>query len=82
MAMLNKLVPGSCWKNPIWYRGWRIYRTEDHAPVPCDWGYAHDSYDGSDEDDARSGYANTVEEAKAEIDQYEADIEEGARNAH
>lgn len=72
--------PGSCWSDPIWYRGWRIYGAESPprgwAP-DFEFAYVHDSYDGAPIEpdgppaDARCGFAASIEDAKSEIDQYE-----------
>jgi hypothetical protein len=45
------------------------------VPVPyCDWAYAHDDLDGApDANDNRYGYAATLAQAKAEIDEREFD---------
>lgn len=64
-------ITGSSYHNPIWHRGYRIYVATDG---PYAYAYAHDDYDGADDSkDNRAGYANTVEEAKAEIDEKEDD---------
>lgn len=58
------------WSNPIWHGKWRIFHSHTHF---YDFAFCHDDYDGAeDAKDDRCGYANTVEEAKAEIDEWEA----------
>lgn len=57
------------YNQPIWYRDYRIYFADDG---PYTYAFQHDDYDGADDAcDNRAGYANTVEEAKAEIDERE-----------
>lgn len=57
------------------YGKWRIYF--DPPPIPIrtlDWTYVHDDYDGAeDSGDRRCGYAGSIEECKADIDEWEAD---------
>ena len=66
---MNDRIPGTTWDNPIWYRDkWRIY-VANHCFV--NYEYVHDDYDGApDAGDNRCGHGQTVEECKAEIDQY------------
>jgi len=64
---MSDTLPGSSWINPIWYRGYRIFVTETGY-----FDYVHDDYDGApDSGDHRAGYARTVDEAKAAIDEME-----------
>ena len=70
-------IPGSSWSNPIWHGKWRIYVGGE---MPGEnYAFVHDDYDGADvafdvaSRDDRYGYARTIEEAKAEIDEREAD---------
>lgn len=61
------------------YRGYLIEYWA--KPIPCramDWGYAHEDFDGApDSGDNRWGYAPSLEEAKAAIDeQVEDNMEE------
>ena len=67
---MNDRLPGVCWDNPIWYRDkWRIY-IGDYMPYE----FVHDDYDGApDANDNRCGHANSVEDAKAQIDDMEED---------
>lgn len=59
------------WSNPIWHGRWRIFHSHHFWQ---DFAFAHDDYDGAeDSNDDRFGYAKTIEEAKAEIDEREAD---------
>jgi len=49
------------------YRGYLI--TYDPPPIPsraCDWAFEHEDYDGPG--DSRFGYAPSLEDAKAQID--------------
>lgn len=51
------------------YRGWVIHYDPCLPVAYCDWGFAHDNFDGaSDANDNRYGYAPTLEAAKREID--------------
>ena len=54
------------------YRGFHIYF--DPPPIPTranDWHFVHDDYDGAeDANDNRHGHAASVEECKAEIDDW------------
>lgn len=59
-------IPGSSWSNPIWHRRWRIYVAECG---PYAYAFAHDDFDG--DGDSRAGYARSVDEARAEIDERE-----------
>lgn len=71
---MSDRLPGSCWSNPIWYRGYRIYLA-DAMPSGLDWVFVHDDFDGApDAADGRAGYANSVGAAAAEIDEMEADL--------
>lgn len=67
---MSDRLPGLSWSNPVWHRGWRIYVTYDYGtPI----AFSHDDFDGApDANDNRCGYAASVEEAKAEIDEMEA----------
>lgn len=74
---MSDRIPGSSWSNPIWHGKWRIYVGGE---MPGEnYAFVHDDYDGADvafdvaSRDDRYGYARTVEEAKAEIDEREAD---------
>ncbi len=69
---MNDRLPGSSYFNPIWHGKWRIYIDPDTWP-PFAYAYTHDDYDGApDSNDPRHGYAATEAEAKAKIDEYEA----------
>lgn len=54
------------------YRDFTIYY--DPPPIPvrtCDWHYVHKDYDGApDGNDNRCGHAPSLEDAKAEIDDW------------
>lgn len=57
------------YSDPIWHRDYRIYFA-DHGPHT--YAFQHDDYDGADDAcDNRTGYADTVDEAKAMIDERE-----------
>lgn len=59
------------WSNPIWHGRWRIYRSHSYFH---NFAFCHDDYDGAeDANDDRHGCADTVEEARAEIDQRESE---------
>jgi hypothetical protein len=60
------------------YRGYRIYR--DPKPVPPhiagDWSFVHEDYDGApDSNDNRCGFAQSVADAKSQIDEQIEDAE-------
>ncbi len=64
---MNDRIPGTTWDNPIWYREWRIHRSDGYT---CKWCYVHDDYDGAEDgNDDRYGYCETIEDCKAEIDE-------------
>lgn len=65
--MMNE-VPGSCWRHPIWYRKYRIYKAAPLAYHGYDYEYVHDDYEP---EDVRCGYARSVEAAQVEIDELE-----------
>jgi hypothetical protein len=74
---MNDRIPGLTWDNPIWHRGWRIYRDDCAGTRREGYGFAHDDYDGGEGEgpaDPRHGWAETEAAAKAEIDQIEIDI--------
>lgn len=72
---MNDRIPGSCYSNPIWHKGYRIYLSDLYEVHGFQYDYVHDDYDGAeDAGDNRCGQANTVEEAKAEIDECEAEL--------
>lgn len=67
---MNDRLPGTTYFNPIWYGKWRIYISDN--PCQQSYDYVHTDFDGApDANDGRYGHARTVEEAKAEIDEYE-----------
>lgn len=60
------------------YRGYKIYR--DPKPIPPhiagDWSFVHEDYDGApDGNDNRCGCAQSIADAKAQIDEQIADRE-------
>lgn len=65
--------PGASWSNPIWHGKWRIYFSD--SPLPGEaYAFIHDDFDGADDAlDDRHGYARTVDEAKAAIDEKESE---------
>jgi hypothetical protein len=59
------------YSDPVWYKDYRIYFAFD---APENYAFQHDDYDGADDAcDNRTGYAGTVDEAKAMIDEIESD---------
>lgn len=70
---MSDRIPGSSWSNPIWHGKWRIY-VDDCGPPHTRYAYVHDDYDGPGDD--RQGHTVTVDEAKAEIDEIEAEQSE------
>lgn len=77
---MSDRIPGSSWSNPIWHGKWRIY-SADCGPTPFNYAYVHDDCDG--EGDPRQGHTRTIDEAKTEIDDREAEnqsptVREGA----
>lgn len=65
-------LPGLTYDNPIWHGKWRIYRSDPMAPDSMAWTYVHDDYDGApDANDYRFGYAESIEAAKADVDEIE-----------
>lgn len=62
--MMNQLIVEE-------YRGWQIFVAHDDCPL--NYEFAHKDYDCADDcDDTRYGTANTIEDAKAQIDDAEA----------
>lgn len=71
---MSDRLPGSNWSNPVWHRGWRIYVGSPEYGPQFAYTFSHDDFDGApDADDNRFGYAASIEEAKAEIDEMEAE---------
>lgn len=71
---MNDRLPGSCYDNPIRYKGYRIYLSDMFRVHGFEFEYVHESYDGApDARDNRFGQAHTEAEAKAEIDEKEDD---------
>lgn len=69
---MNNRIPGSCYRNPIWYKGYRIFISDLEGTHGYKYDFVHDNFDGADDAcDSRCGEANTVEEAKALIDEKE-----------
>lgn len=68
-------------KHPLAYRGYIIEHRR--APVPTttfDYAYWHESYDGApDANDNRCGFASSLEEAMAAIDEQIDDYDDGCR---
>lgn len=70
-------LPGSSWSNPEMYRGWRIYSDDCAGTHPPGFAFTHEDYDPTPQyaddgpSDNRHGWARTMAEAKAEIDQRE-----------
>lgn len=62
-------LPRPSWRNPIWYKGYRIYVASSGF---TNYEFSHDNYDGApDAGDNRCGHAHTVEACKARIDELE-----------
>lgn len=69
---MNDRIPGSSYANPIWYGKWRIFVGEPQYGKQFAYQYLHDDFDGAeDANDYRCGHAATVDECRAEIDDYE-----------
>lgn len=67
-----KVKPGDSWSDPIWWRNYRIYKSESSGPF--NWAYSHDDFDGApDSNDFRYGFSMTVEEAKENINELEGE---------
>ncbi len=67
---MSATIAGSSWTNPIWYRNYRIFRSDLMIAPP--WTYIHDDYDSADDyTDPRHGYCDSIDECKAEIDERE-----------
>lgn len=67
-------------EHTVTYRGWLIEYSPPPIPVRMfDWQYAHKDYDGTPNNpgegpaDHRCGATASLEAAKAEIDEYEAE---------
>lgn len=66
---MNDRIPGITYDNPIWYKGYRIFLSDDYDIHGFRYQYVHDNYDGAeDANDNRHGLAHTEALAKAEID--------------
>ena len=70
---MNDRLPGSSYSNPVWHGRWRIYLSDfDHPETQ--YAYSHDDYDGAeDANDSRCGHARSIEHAKQQIDEWEAE---------
>jgi hypothetical protein len=71
---MNDRIAGSSYDNPVWYGEWRIFVGEPQYGSQFAYQYVHDDFDGAeDANDHRCGHAPTIDECKAEIDEYEAE---------
>lgn len=69
---MNDRIPGSSYYNPIWYGKYRIYLSDMYNVHGYQFDWSHDDYDGAfDANDNRCGVAETVEDAKQQIDELE-----------
>ena len=69
---MNDRIAGTTWDNPIWYGKFRIWATDQHPFARgTAFAYVHDDCDESGE---RYGYAQSVDECKAEIDERWPDL--------
>ena len=67
---MSDRIPGTSWDNPIWHRDYRIYLDDRAGTHRLGYGFTHDDYDGAEDgNDHRHGWALTLAEAKAEIDE-------------
>ena len=62
-------TPGSSYKFPIWYRGWRIYLVTD-AIDGFEFTYEYNDFDINNSNDDRYGFAKSEIEAKDKINEY------------
>lgn len=82
---MSDRIPGTTWDNPIWHRDYRIYRDDCAGTRRDGFAFTHDDYDPtpvySDDgpSDHRHGWAQTLDEAKAEIDIQIEDAETDAQ---
>ena len=61
------------WLTPLWHGRWRIYLV-DNPYVNSRYEFVHDDYDGAeDSNDHRFGWAATIDQAKADIDEFESE---------
>lgn len=72
---MSDRLPGSSYYNPIWHRGWRIWSCFDVFERQA-FAYAHEDADLEDDTDRRHGEAQTIHQARAEIDAYLNDQDE------
>lgn len=71
---MSDRIPGSSYDNPIWYKKYKIYLSHIGIVENFEYEFVHDDYDGAeDANDHRYGYATSVDDAKAQIDELEAD---------
>jgi hypothetical protein len=84
---MSDRIPGSSFSNPITHRGWNIWADDCAGTHPMGYAFAHDDYDPTPmyaddgPSDHRHGWARTVEQAKAEIDEHEDEREAELRAA-
>jgi hypothetical protein len=67
---MNDRIPGSCYSNPIKYRGYDIYLSDSGEHLGHDWAWSHESYDGAPDSPLRHlcGTARSEVECRQAID--------------
>ena len=72
--MNDQSMAGSSWRNPQWYRGWRLYRSGRENPHEAVL-FVHKDYAGAMDDDEPTliGAAFSFNEAEMKIDCIERD---------
>jgi hypothetical protein len=84
---MSDRIPGSSFSNPIKHRGWLIFLDDCAGTQHMGYAFVHEDYDPTPlyaddgPSDHRHGWARTVEQAKAEIDDHEDEREEELRAA-
>lgn len=68
---MNDRIPGSCYSNPIRYRGYLIYLSDMSAISGDDWAWCHEAYDGAPDSPLRHlcGTARSEVECRRVIDE-------------
>jgi hypothetical protein len=80
-------LPGSSFSNPIKHRGWLIFLDDCAGTYPMGYAFVHEDYDPTPlyaddgPSDHRHGWARTLDQAKAEIDEQEDEREDELRAA-
>lgn len=60
-------APGSSYSNPVWHRGWRIYRSI-FVDASSQFFFVHNEIRAAYTSDNRYGLAPSIDAAKADID--------------